>query len=479
MHARAFAPLPAGYLPRAGEASVLHRAVRDNLESFLADTKAAHEHGFGVPRFVEEEFRSFLRCGVVAHGFVRARCASCGHGLLVGFSCKRRAVCPSCTGRRAAECAAHLVDNVLPRVPVRQWVLTFPRHVRFALARDKRLAARVIGIWLRALGTLHRRRARERGTLVARTAAVTFVQRFGTALDLNVHLHTVLPDGVFEVQDDDNPTFVSLPPPSDAELDTLLLRVVTRVRRALEKANLLEDPGAADTLDHLRAQAVAGKPGPPVERHRGRHEAFFEGYSLHAGVHLHENDRQGIERLCRYGARGPLTLGRLTRASDDTYVYKMKRTIRGKDELILTGKELTRKLAVLVPPPRVHLVRFHGLFAPNAKLRAKVVPGGKKPARACKESATSQSDPPLAAASDGKAKSPRDGTSRIDWASLLKRIFKFDVLACGKCGGRMKVLAVIEDPPVIEKLLSHMGLPHVPLPTSPARGQRVFDFFAA
>jgi len=471
-------PLPPGYTPRAGESSVLHRAVRENLESFLADTKAAHEHGFGVPRFVEEEFRSFLRCGVLAHGFLRARCASCGHGLLVGFSCKRRAVCPSCTGRRAAECAAHLVDNVLPRAPVRQWVLTFPRHVRFALARDKRLAARVIGIWLRALGTLYRRRARERGTLVPACGAVTFVQRFGTALDLNFHMHSVLVDGVFDVQDDDTPTFVNLPPPSDAELDTLLLRVVTRVRRALEKAHLLEDAGAADTLDHLRAEAAAGKPVAPVERHRGRHEAFFEGYSLHAGVHLHENDREGIERLCRYGARGPLTLGRLTRTDDDTYIYKMKRTIRGRAELVMTGKELTKKLAALVPPPRVHLVRFHGLFAPNARLRAKVVPGGKRSSRACKDSSAPPSGPPPTTADD-KAKSPRDGTSRIDWASLLKRIFKFDVLACGKCGGRMKVLAVIEDPPIIEKVLSHMGLPHVPLPTSPARGQRAFDFFAA
>ena len=63
--------------------------------------------------------------------------------------------------------------------------------------------------------------------------------------------------------------------------------------------------------------------------------------------------------------------------------------------------------------------------------------------------------------------------------SLLKRIFKYDVLACGRCGGRMRVIALIEEQPLIEKILSHLGLPHVPLPTSPARGQRAFDFFAA
>ncbi len=194
-------------------------------------------------------------------------------------------------------------------------------------------------------------------------------------------------------------------------------------------------------------------------------------------MRLHENDRQGIERLCRYGARGPLTLGRLTRDADDRYRYGMKRTVRGRDELVMTGKELTKKLAVLVPPPRVHLVRFHGLFAPNAKLRAKVVPAGKKVPKRCAASATTTTTPSPEATRDRP--SPRDGSSRIDWAALLRRIFKIDVLACGRCGGRMKVIAVIEEQPVIEKILGHLRLPHVPLPTAPARGQRAFDFFAA
>jgi hypothetical protein len=73
----------------------------------------------------------------------------------------------------------------------------------------------------------------------------------------------------------------------------------------------------------------------------------------------------------------------------------------------------------------------------------------------------------------------RDGTSRIDWASLLRRVFKIDVLRCARCGGRMRVISVIEEPPAIEKILRHLGLPHVPLPTSPARGQQAFAYEAA
>lgn len=170
------------------------------MESVLAEAREQSEHGFGLPRFVAEEFRSYVRCGVLAHGFARLRCTTCGHGMLLSFSCKRRAVCPSCTGRRAADCAAHLVEEVLPRLPVRQWVLTFPRHIRFALARDSRLATKVIAVWLRALEGFHRRRARLAGFPVTRTGAVTFVQRFGSALNLNVHLHTVVPDGTFAIQ---------------------------------------------------------------------------------------------------------------------------------------------------------------------------------------------------------------------------------------------------------------------------------------
>ena len=83
-----------------------------------------------VPRYVEDELRGYLRCGVFAHGFVRCHCDACGHDLLVAFSCKGRAACPSCAGRRMSDAAAHLVDRVLPAVPVRQWVLSLPFELR-------------------------------------------------------------------------------------------------------------------------------------------------------------------------------------------------------------------------------------------------------------------------------------------------------------------------------------------------------------
>jgi hypothetical protein len=67
-----------------------------------------------LPRHVERELAEYLRCGILAHGFARVRCQACNDEILVAFSCKRLGICPSCTARRVADTAAHLVDRVLP-----------------------------------------------------------------------------------------------------------------------------------------------------------------------------------------------------------------------------------------------------------------------------------------------------------------------------------------------------------------------------
>jgi hypothetical protein len=105
--------------------------------------------GEGLPRFVEQEFRDFLRCGGLAGGFARFRCAACGLDRLVAFSCKGRGFCPRCGGRRMAERAAHLVDHVWPDVPVRQWVLSLPHRLRYLLAWDHDLCRAVSSVAIR------------------------------------------------------------------------------------------------------------------------------------------------------------------------------------------------------------------------------------------------------------------------------------------------------------------------------------------
>jgi len=111
---------PAVYRPRRPAETVLYQVVAQHLESYLYLARQGDLDFDAVPEYVEREFRKYLACGILAHGFARARCAGCGHDVLIPFSCKGRGVCGSCNGRRIAELAPHLTDHVFPAQPVRQ-----------------------------------------------------------------------------------------------------------------------------------------------------------------------------------------------------------------------------------------------------------------------------------------------------------------------------------------------------------------------
>jgi len=184
----------AHYERRRPEETILHSLVREHLETFLAQVEA--RTGTGLPGFVQDEFEAFLECGILAHGFLRVRCAQCAHEKLVAFSCKRRGFCPSCGARRMAQSAAYLVDQVIPRVPVRQWVLSFPIPLRILLAAHPELLTPLLRIVHRVMRRfLLKQAGLNRGA--ADAGAVTLIQRFGSAANLNIHRHCLVLDGVY------------------------------------------------------------------------------------------------------------------------------------------------------------------------------------------------------------------------------------------------------------------------------------------
>ena len=102
------------YTRRRPDKTVLHRVVRDHLESLLADCAARSATGRGYPAHVQAEFRRYLDCGILANGFLRVHCDACKQDELLAFSCKGRSLCPSCIGRRMSELSSRLVDERLP-----------------------------------------------------------------------------------------------------------------------------------------------------------------------------------------------------------------------------------------------------------------------------------------------------------------------------------------------------------------------------
>jgi hypothetical protein len=95
------------YEPRDPASGILHQIVRDHFETFRAQAESVRD-GEGLPRFVEQEFRDFLRCGCLAGGFARFRCAACGLDRLVAFSCKGRGFCPRCGAVAAWPSGRHI-----------------------------------------------------------------------------------------------------------------------------------------------------------------------------------------------------------------------------------------------------------------------------------------------------------------------------------------------------------------------------------
>jgi len=313
------------YRPRKPEEGVLYGVVAGQLETFLARQR---ERDRFVPWFVEKELRAFLECGVLAYGFVRVHCDACHQDRLVPYSCKGRSFCPSCGGRRMADTAAHLVDRVFPEVPVRQWVLSLPYSLRYLLAYNAGLVREVLQIFVRAVFASIRRRAGIAASdRRARCGAVTFVQRFGDALNLNVHFHSLALDGIYVADDDGNLAFRRVGPPSDAEVARVAERVSRRVARLLDRRGLGPTTGAEESdllsqnqplLAELYGASIQGrvaagaragervaKVGDAVEVEdlplaEGRSCAAISGYSIHAGVSIAAGNRtMRVVRACR------------------------------------------------------------------------------------------------------------------------------------------------------------------------------------
>jgi hypothetical protein len=237
-------------------------------------------------------------------------------------------------------------------------------------------------------------------------------------------------------------------------LDTLGRRIV----RVLERRGLLiADPvdpylefEVGSSLDQIQAASIAYRIA--VGPHAGRMAltlysvpaletepaipllARMYGFSLHAGTVCEAHQRSKLERLCRYITRPPIATKRLSADDEGRVVYRYKRPFRdGSTHVVLEPLDFIARLAALVPRPRLNLTRFHGIFAPNFKHRYRIVPRR-----------------PRGRVDDDKPLAP------MSWAQRLKRVFSIDIEACPECGGNLRVIACIEDPQLIAKILAHV-----------------------
>jgi hypothetical protein len=185
------------------------------------------------------------------------------------------------------------------------------------------------------------------------------------------------------------------------------------------------------------------------------------------------NRRQtGLENLCRYVARPAAATERLSRLPDGRVLYRLRHRWRdGTSQVIFEPLDLVGKLAALVPPPRFNLVRYHGVLAPSAEWRFRIVPAGST------DTDRSISCPDCSRQTGPQEHNRSKGHARnYSWAELMKRVFGYDVLKCDTCGGRMRILCAINPPEAIRKILDCLGLPSRPPPIYPAVPNRRSDY---
>ena len=187
-----------------------------------------------MPSFVVDELRGLLTCGDLRGGFARFKCRGCGYERLLPFSCKGRGICTSCMARRAAERSAHLIDEVLPVVPIRQWVLSLPLNLRYMMLFDHDLTLAVLKEFATSLLGFYQDQAKQQGIEDPLAGMVTMIQRFGGHANANIHYHSNILDGAFSRSPDGSLTFHEAPMPKQQDLTVLCSVVRMRVLELLK-----------------------------------------------------------------------------------------------------------------------------------------------------------------------------------------------------------------------------------------------------
>jgi hypothetical protein len=462
-----------------------YQIIQEELETFLADRE--HE-GRPVPDFVEKEFRAYLECGILAHGFVRMHCDSCSRERIVAFSCKKRGFCPSCWAKRMAESAEHLVENVLPVAPYRQFVVSFPVPLRYWMHTNQLLFGKIHKIVTREISRAYEKEALQRGCKNPKNGSVSFLQRFGSALNLNPHLHIIVLDGVF-----DGRTLVNLSESwTDEKLEKLTSRIVSKAIKLLMKSGyigndqeVIEAPQIDPLFEEEEAYSAASQASMSGRIAFGENKGlkmtrvhsgfgFYEespvpkgplcvqlnGFSIHCRTAVRALEREKLERLLRYMARGPISNERLSLHPGKRVRVEFKRPWSdGTTGISMTYSEFLEKLMALIPPPRRSLTRWNGIFAPASTLRREIAPRPSVKKGFDFQNNGINTDKPTR--SRGRS-----------WARLLKRIFKIDVLECS-CGGRLRPVAALSDFSSCKRYLENMGYDSDPPILHPARSQEI------
>ncbi len=403
------------YRPRRPEQTDLHLAVRENLDLFLEtyDEQFLDQHGPLTARACRT-LEGYIRCGILSAGFARVRCVTCGHELLVAFSCQLRGVCPSCQQKRAEILCRFVIDEIIEPVGHRQLVFVLPKHLRRPFYRDRRL---LTGLCRSAAAATHDFYRAGLGRDDLRVGMVVVPQRFGDKVNPHLHVHALATDGAF----DKDGLFHPMPFDMQGDIEVLTRLFAKRVLDLMVRRKRLST--------RLRDEMLNWE---------------HSGFSVDGSVKVAVGDYGRLRRLVRYLARPAVSAERVEYdIADGTVTVRSSKKVQGVRPVVAQYDALTflSLLALQVPPPGVHMVRYYGFYSVRSRAaRRRCV--GEGPG-------------------DIHTEAPPPATiRRRNWARLLRQVFEVDILRCDKCAGVMKIISFIttSQDQVIRRILDHLGV---------------------
>jgi len=409
------------YRQRHPENTAFYQCLESYWPEFKETYPYFYEKEYGPLRqVVEKTVERFLDCGIYRNGFARIRCGDCGHETLLAFSCKTRYFCPSCQAKRVAAFVEWMTTEILEPVDHRQMVWTIPKVLRPTFRRDRRLLGELVRCAWKTL--------QEYFSVGLKTksmgGAVFAIHTFGDKINFHPHLHSLVSDVVW---DGDN-TF------SIGRLDSSALT-------KLFQHQVLDMLVRENRLSREFSQKL-----------RNWHHS---GFQVWTGRPVSPDDLLALERLCAYILRPSFAGTRLDYDDNNGQIeYETTKGVhRSMDAL-----DWIALVTSHIPDPNEQTVRYYGRFSNAAR--------GKRRKKALGQPATDEAN--SVPEPDSTARHfARD--RRRNWARLLKKIYEIDPLTCFRCGGQMDVIAFIEGPSIIRKILQHLGLWDRPARSPPPR----------
>jgi hypothetical protein len=412
------------------DANNIQTILAENFDDFEKVYNEVYAKDYGIFRLerISRAVSKFRECGDWLQGIARIKCTNdeCKHEYFRPFSCKQWYLCPSCHQKRLLLLAEHLSQDVMLRLPHRQFVFTLPKLLRPYFKHDRKLFSDVSKL-IHSIISEYYNEFTEKSF---KTGSIVSHQTYGDMMRFNPHWHCIIMEGGI----DDNNEFYHIKIKDNTNLTEAFRKAV--IKLFVDK-ELLNKEFALQFANWKNS-----------------------GFSVDNSVFLFPYDNKAREGLCQYITRHPVSLKKITYepVKKKVFYHTKYNEYWGENVKLFTASDFIADLTIHIPPKRKHMIRYYGIYASRTKGKSKQ--DGRYKKFRIKKSGDKQVQ--KSNHTDSNYNEVSDKSSKQSWARLIQKIYEVDPLVCPLCGSEMQIVAVIMDKESIENIINHMDKKRAP-----------------